>query len=234
MLLIVATVSLSCKEDKIKNYHGENAMNMSVNGSSDITFKIFPDLTEYEFTMNVSLVGYQSDRDRTVRFVIDPATDQQARAGITLPDAVTLPAGESVIEGVAFKVQKSVLSNDDESVTVAIGIDPGCDFMTGTSGPATVTVTNGYPPSWYGTGFPGFTMLTYYMGVCTKAKYRFFEYYMGYVDLAQWPGDPGNYTQAVALLNELNDEIARIQREEPDNDIIREPNGAVIRFWYNT
>lgn len=225
-----------CSEDEVKTYHGPNALSLSVIGDKAMTFSVYPGANDYTFDIRLSLESYQKDFDRPVKLILDPESEARVVSGVTFPDGeVVLEAGAKTVV-TKVTVQRSILEDDEEVVLINVMIDPSTGFVTGTTGPAELSITNGYPSEWYYSNKPAdygaLIWTSYAFGKCNKAKYRFVEHHFGIVDLAVY--FEYQYAAAIALANEMNAAISVIFDTDPSDPLIRDEDGNVIKFSPNS
>ncbi len=194
---LLAIVQLSCSEDEIQGYHGPEAMNLVLAGSDpDMTFLNYaPDVMSYAFEVEAQLVGYAANAQRTVQIAVTETYLNGEEADIpagaySVPSTVTLPAGEHTAS-VKVVVNRNGIA-DEGTYEIVIGIVDNDDFSGGYSRSLKFSFTKEFPVEWYDSNVAGTNAMSwggYWLGACTKARYKYLYEYFGQVDIAPWSTD---------------------------------------------
>jgi hypothetical protein len=191
---LAAIAPVSCREDEIEGYNGPESMNLALAGSDpDMTFLDYaPDVMTHTFEMEARLVGYAAGAPRTVEIaVIETMIDGRAAeipaAAYTIPATVTLAAGEHTAP-VALVVNRDAIA-DQGAYEVVVGVVDNKDFSGGYNRSLKLSFTRAFPTEWYDSlvaGTPYMSWGGYWLGACTKARYKYFYEYFKQVDIAPW------------------------------------------------
>ena len=225
-VLCVAFITLaSCKEDAIPYYSGPNGVNLTT-GQEEMSFLAYPpEVTEYTYEVNVTLMSVKENQDRTVKLELGDKTTAQAGTDFTYPQEVTIKAGE-VKATVPVTVYRTRLAELQEILMVELEVKAENGFTPGINGTLELSFSAIFPNRWYSSG--GYmVMFEYYFGKePTRSKYQFVYEYIGTIDVVayeqMWP--------AYYLKNDLNAAIDAYNNGKPESEWLKDDDGSNLRF----
>lgn len=228
-ILLILIAFAACKEDEIDLFSGQPAINMAV-----ITEKGYMDTTRHvsfgfmgEKTLTVEFVakleGVPVDYDRTITF--RTGGDAIYGTDYTMDTLVALPAGAHEIRIPCHITSNASLVNNNR--TIIIESIPDGTFIKGFQQTAQIVISDGMPNQWIGNG-----SAWSYLGVCSRAKYRFFYDMLGFYDLSNYRDDTTIREIASYMRQKLN--AYNTDPEAFDNKYgetpMRDENGRLIVF----
>jgi len=180
-LILVLT---SCSNDEIQPYNGDTGINLyvlvnkkQVNSAQLPLGFLEESVADSTIYLEADVLGKTSNVDRVIDFQVPDSLKLADSIVFQFQKQVTLPAGKYSVQ-FPLKVNRALLNGYSNGLNIVVKVKPNKDFVDGVYNYTTITATNSMPTQWIGYTY----WFPYYLGTCTKTKYRFVYATLGFYD----------------------------------------------------